>query len=48
MPRPTSAQLTEVNMSCYVFDNRPLLAALEELRPTMPRANITLPIARAL
>ncbi|HEY4309618.1 MAG TPA: NTP transferase domain-containing protein [Pirellulales bacterium] len=30
---PDQRKLTEVNMSCYVFDNRPLLAALEELRP---------------
>ena len=30
---PEQRQLTEVNMSCYVFDNRALLAALEELRP---------------
>ncbi|HVT29489.1 MAG TPA: NTP transferase domain-containing protein [Pirellulales bacterium] len=30
---PEQRQLTEVNMSCYVFDSRALLAALEELRP---------------
>jgi bifunctional UDP-N-acetylglucosamine pyrophosphorylase/glucosamine-1-phosphate N-acetyltransferase/UDP-N-acetylglucosamine pyrophosphorylase len=31
----TDAQrkITEVNMSCYVFDSRALLAALDELRP---------------
>lgn len=30
---PEQRKITEVNMSCYVFDSRALLAALEELRP---------------
>ncbi len=30
---PEQQKITEVNMSCYVFDSRALLAALEELRP---------------
>ena len=30
---PAQRQITEVNMSCYIFDARALLAALEELRP---------------
>lgn len=30
---PAQKQITEVNMSCYVFDASSLLAALDELRP---------------
>ena len=40
-------RITEVNMSCYVFDSRPCWRRSKSCAPTTPRASITSRIARA-